>query len=137
GVVRGLVAVAWALAGTVLVRREPSRRIGIVALFAAGLGGAAGLWETLRPIAAGLLPAAGLHVLLAAPERLHSRARFVTAVVGYAVGAIVGAALWIARPDYPAWPVGADIALALLIGVGASLARYARSSGPARKGLDW
>src|SRR5207247_9551358 len=43
GVVRGLVAVAWAVAGTLLVRREPSRRIGIVALCGAPLGGAAGL----------------------------------------------------------------------------------------------
>jgi signal transduction histidine kinase len=137
GVVRGLVTAAWAVAGAILVRRESSRRIGIVALGAAALGGAAGIWGTLRPVAAGLLPAAGLHLLLAYPERLQTRARFLTAMGGYAVGAIVAVVLWIARPDYPGWPVGAEIALALLIGVAASLARYTRSSGPARKRLEW
>jgi signal transduction histidine kinase len=137
GVVRGLVAVAWALAGALLVRKEASRRIGLVALCGAALGGAAGIWETLRPFAAGLLPAAGLHLLLVFPERFRTRGRFVTAVAGYAVGGIVGALLWAARPDYPAWPAGVEIVLALVIGVGASLARYARSIGPARRCLEW
>jgi signal transduction histidine kinase len=58
-------------------------------------------------------------------------------VGGYAVGAVVAVLLWVGRPDYPAWPVAIEIVLALLIGVGASLARYVRSSGPTRKRLEW
>ena len=137
GVIRAVLALAWAAAGAILVRREASRRIGVVALCAAALGASAGLWVTVRPVAAGLLPAAGLHLLLAYPDRLQTRTRFVTATGGYAVAAIVAIVLWVARPDYPVWPVAAEIAVALVIGVGASLARYARTSGPARKRLEW
>jgi signal transduction histidine kinase len=54
-----------------------------------------------------------------------------------ATGAAVAVALWVARPDYPAWPAAVLIAVAILIGVGASLARFARSSGEARKRLEW
>src|SRR3989440_6677679 len=137
GVVRAAIAVVWALAGVVLVRRPVAQRIGVVALGAAALGAAACLWESVRPVAAALLPAAGMHLLLAYPERLETRARFITAVTGYAVAVLVALVLFLARPDYPAWPVGVEIALALLVGVGASLARYGRSSGPARKRLEW
>ena len=137
GVVRSVIAGVWALAGVVLVRRPVSRRIGVVALGAAALGAAACLWEPVRPVAAALLPAAGMHLLLAYPERLETRARFITAVTGYAVAVLLAVVLFLARPDYPAWPVGVEIALALLMGGGASLARYGRSSGPARKRLEW
>ena len=74
-IVRGLVTLSWALAAVVLVRHEQSQHLGLLATAGAALGAAAGLWTTIRPIAAGLLPAAGMHLLLAYPDGLRTTAR--------------------------------------------------------------
>ena len=153
GVRAGLV-VAWALAGLALVVRPALRRLGTVVLVAAALAGscalssgilhrdpssvAGDLAALLRPLAAALLPAAGLHLLLGLPDgHLGTRPRRGTAAAGWAGCAALGVALWPLRPSLPLWPIAAAAVLGALVGVPASHRRFLGSRGSVRQRMEW
>jgi signal transduction histidine kinase len=153
GVRAGLV-VAWALAGLALVVRPAVRRLGTVVLVAAALAGSCALSSgilhhdpssvtgdvaaLLRPLAAALLPAAGLHLLLGLPDgRLGTRPRRGTAAAGWAGCAALGVALWPLRPSLPVWPIAAAAVLGALVGVPASHRRFLGSRGSVRQRMEW
>lgn len=154
--VQAAVVVAWATAGVATSLRRPSERLGdmvlrgcllgAVATFAAaalrvgGHGALSGFSEDaarlVLPLAIGLLPAAGLHVLLSLPD---GRCRVSRSVVvgGYAAGLLVGLAVWAARPAVPLWPVAIDAVLAAGVGIVVSNRRYRKSQGMERQRLQW
>jgi signal transduction histidine kinase len=149
----GLV-VAWALAGLALVLRAGLRRLGVVVLAAAALGGAcvlssgilhrdptgtlASAAALVRPLAAGLLPAVALHLIVGLPDgRLSSRPRRVGVAAGYAAGAALGVALWAQRPTLPLWPVVVAGVLAVAAGVAPSHRRFMATRGIARQRMEW
>jgi signal transduction histidine kinase len=153
-VVQVALVVAWALAGLALTLRPGQRRLGMVVLAAAALGGAcllcggalhrdpsgplAGLAALLRPLAAGLLPAVALHLIVGLPDgHLASRPRRVAVGVGYAAGAALGFALWDRRPDLPLWPVVVAGVLAVAAGVPPSHRRFLATKGTVRQQMEW
>jgi signal transduction histidine kinase len=152
--VRAGLVVAWALAGLALVVRPAVRRLGTVVLVAAALAGSCALSSgilhhdpssvtgdvaaLLRPMAAALLPAAGLHLLLGLPDgRLGTRPRRGTATAGWAGCAALGVALWPLRPSLPVWPIAAAAVLGALVGVPASHRRFLGSRGSIRQRMEW
>jgi signal transduction histidine kinase len=153
GVRAGLV-VAWALAGLALAVRPALPRLGTIVLTAAALAGicalssgvlhhdpsgtAGDLAGLMRPLAAALLPAAGLHLLLGLPDgHLGSRPRRGAAAAGWAVCAALGVALWPLRPSLPVWPIAAAASLAALVGVPGSRQRFLGSRGIVRQRMEW
>jgi len=153
-VVQVVLVVAWALAGLALILRPGQRRLGMVVLTAAALGGAcllcggvlhrdpsgplAGPAALLRPLAAGLLPAVALHLIVGLPDgHLASRPRRVAVGVGYAAGAALGFALWDRRPNLPLWPVVVAGVLAVAAGVPPSHRRFLTTKGTVRQQMEW
>jgi signal transduction histidine kinase len=153
-VVRVGLVVAWALAGLALVLRAGQRRLGVVVLAAAALGGTcvlcsgilhrdpigalAAVAALVRPLAAGLLPAVALHLIVGLPDgRLASRPRRVAVAAGYAAGAGLGIALWAQRPALPVWPVVVAGVLAVAVGVAPSHRRFLATRGVARQRMEW
>jgi signal transduction histidine kinase len=153
-VVRVGLVVAWALAGLALVLRAGQRRLGVVVLAAAALGGTcvlcsgilhrdpigalAAVAALVRPLAAGLLPAVALHLIVGLPDgRLASRPRRVAVAAGYAAGAGLGIALWAQRPALPVWPVVVASVLAVAGGVAPSHRRFLATRGVARQRMEW
>ncbi|HVL03998.1 MAG TPA: hypothetical protein VM386_06140, partial [Acidimicrobiales bacterium] len=153
-VVRAVLVVSWALAGAILVTRRPLRRLGVVVLAGVALastaclasaaveqgwsGAPAALAEVTLPVSVALLPAVGLHVLLALPYgRLGSRPRRVTGVVGYALAAALGLVLWADAPDLPTWPLWLAAVLAVAVGLGPANRRYTKTAGLDRQRLQW
>jgi signal transduction histidine kinase len=148
-----LLTLAWASSGAALALRRPGERMGVLILFASLLGAIATLAtavaeretgiardvaELARAMSVALLPAAGLHVLLALPDgALASRALRRTAMAAYVVGAAVGVLLWSRQPSFPAWPVVLETVLAGAIGVGRSHERYVRASALERQRMQW
>jgi signal transduction histidine kinase len=153
GVRAGLV-VAWALASLTLAVRPDLRRLGTIVATAAvlagicvlssgvlrhGPSGAAGdLAGLMRPLAAALLPAAGLHLLLGLPDgHLGTRPRRGVAATGWAGCAALGVTLWPLRPSLPLWPIVAAAVLAALVGVPASRQRFLSTRGIVRQRMEW
>jgi signal transduction histidine kinase len=147
-----LIAVAWTVAGTVVSVLQPRERIGPIALTGCVIGAAAILAAAVvdahsagrdfaqlaRPLAAGLLPAAAMHFLLALPGDSSTRGRERVAVMlGYAGGAMVGIALWTQRPSLPVWPIVLEAIVAAAIGLAGSNGRYERSGGIDRQRMQW
>jgi signal transduction histidine kinase len=156
-IVRGIVVVAFALAGTIALARRPSERQPILVLLCAALGGAAtvlaGLLEAHatgtavsaglvsfarigEPVALGLLPIAMMHLLLGLPDGSCRLSRAVIGI-GYPAGAAVGIVLWTRRPSLPLWPVAIELALVLAVGVIGSQRRYAHAKGLERQRMQW
>lgn len=156
-VVRGLIVVAFSLAGTIALARRPSERQPILVLLAAALGGAATVLAALleahahglavstgllsfarigEPVAIGLLPVAMMHLLLGLPDGSCRLSRAVIGI-GYPVGAALGVVLWTRRPSLPLWPAAIELAVGLAIGFIGSQRRYARSSGLERQRMQW
>ena len=155
-VVRAVVVGAFAAAGATALWRRPSERQPLLLLVATALGALAtisaavvdaqhhgvtsgGIVDVARaaePVALALLPVAAMHLLLGLPD---GSCRLSRAVItgGYVAGAGVGLAMWSARPSLPLWPVGAELVVALAIGVVGSQRRYARSMGLERQRLQW
>jgi signal transduction histidine kinase len=130
------LAAVWALTAVLLARR--GERNAVIAGKVAAIGGVGVAWADFAPIAAGLLPAAGLYLLLSMPLGvLGSQGRRITAAVGSLAGLGVGLALFASRPDWPLWPVIVEIVVVLLIGFPAAAARYSRAKGPDRKRMEW
>jgi signal transduction histidine kinase len=152
--VRGVLVVAWALAGATLVSRPALHRLGRVLILCSLTGAVAVLSasmvsaessgagpdgaELVRAVAVALLPAVGLHLVLVLPSgRLTSRGRRLGTLTGYGVAAVVGLALWSARPGVPAWPVAVEAAVAAALGLPAAHRRYRSTAGPERQRLQW
>jgi signal transduction histidine kinase len=136
--VRDVLIGAWALTGLVLVVRRPKEPSGVLILAASAVAFAGGLSAKLAPWALGIIPAAGLHLLLGMPEgSLRTPNRKVVAVAGYTLGAAVAATLWIRRPDLPAWPVLTLSALALPAGAMGLAARYRTVQPAAQRRIRW
>ncbi|HEU5001908.1 MAG TPA: histidine kinase [Actinomycetota bacterium] len=157
GVLETAVVAAWALAGTAASLRRPGERLGDLVLRGCLIGGAAVLAAgALRsgghahplgelagntahfvlPVALGLLPAAGLNVVLALPD---GRCRVSRAVVatGWITGLALGVVLWALRPSLPLWPILVEGMLAAAVGIGVSNKRYRVSRGIERQRLQW
>jgi signal transduction histidine kinase len=148
-----LIAMTWTYAGAALALRRPRERMGLLVLAASVLGAAEilatailerrtgsarDLAELLRPLSAALLPAAGLHVLLALPNgALTTRRRTTVVALGYLVGAAIGLALWTQRPSLPVWPIALEAVVAAGIGLVGSNARYVRTAGIDRQRMQW
>ena len=150
GLATGAVLVAvWALAGYTLARREGCAPLGRLVLIATLLVAAAGLGtaerasatrlsELARAVLEGLVPAAGLHVLLSMPPgRLATPWRRGLAVAGYAAGAAVALFAWSQRPGIPLWPLAIQIPLTLVIGFGAVAMRMKRANGIEQRRVKW
>jgi signal transduction histidine kinase len=156
GVLAASLVTAWALAAATLgVRRrgEPmalvllgGAALAVVAVGAAAVlarpSGVASGWLDLahlaQPLALGLLPAAGMHVLAGLPSgRLGTRGRRALVAVTYLVGAAIGLALWTQRPDVPMWPIATEAALVALVGYSFSYTRYRRAAEAERRRLMW
>ena len=144
----GLVT-AWAVAGVIVTVRRPAERQGILILVGSLVGAigvlAAGTrWSGSAPdagtlalaLALGLLPAAGMHVLLTLPDG-SCRIGRATVIAGYCVGAATGLAVWTRRPALPLWPFAVVAAAAAVIGLGGSNRRYRKASGVERQRMQW
>jgi len=156
GVLVASLVAAWVAAGASLALRRRSEPLGLVVLGGALLAAAAldcaallaspgghgsALLDLARlgqPLALGLLPAVGMHVMLGLPSgRLESGTRRGVAALAYAVGAAAGVAMWTQRPDLPLWPVAAEAAAMALSGYPFSFARYQRAAERERRRLMW
>jgi signal transduction histidine kinase len=156
-VVRGIVVVAFALAGAFALARRPSERQPVLVLLGSGLGGVAaslaaligahahgmpvsgGLLSFARigePIALALLPIAVMHLLLGLPDGSCRLGRAAIGI-GYLAGTGLGIVLWTRRPSLPLWPVGVELLVALAVGFIGSQRRYARSAGLERQRMQW
>jgi signal transduction histidine kinase len=137
-VVRTILIGAWALAGLVLTVRRPKEPLGPVVLAAAALGLIGSLVDSLAPLALGLLPAAGLHILLGMPDgSLRTNARRITSGLGFVLGVVSAAILWSNRPDLPAWPVLTLSALAAVVGTAAFVVRYRSLNIAGQRRMRW
>jgi signal transduction histidine kinase len=128
----------WAAAGFVLVVHRREEPLGLIVLAGAALAAAGRLWNGVAPLAVGLLPAVGLHLLLGLPDgRLGSTARRGVAVAGYVIGAGIAVYLWIQRPDIPPAAPIAEAAGFGLAGAMALATRYERATEEDRRRLRW
>src|SRR5436190_1097577 len=98
-VVRFVLIAAWALAGLILTVRRPGEPVGPLLLAGSAVGLAGALADALAPLALGLLPAAGLLLLLGMPDgSLRTTARRTIAAAGIVLGLAVAGILWSRRP---------------------------------------
>ena len=156
-VVRAILVVAWAVAGTVAAIHRPSERQATIILWGTCLGAAAALCaaglrahthgtamsatvvavaRAGRPLTVALLPIAAMHLLLGLPDGTCRLSRTAIAI-GYAIGTAVGIALWTQRPGLPLWPIAVEAAIAVPIGLAGSQHRYRRSQGLERQRMQW
>jgi signal transduction histidine kinase len=137
-VVRDVLIGIWGLTGAVLLVRRPKEPQGLVILAASAVAVAGSLARTLAPAAMGLLPAAGLHLLLGMPDgRLATPARKATASAGYALGGAVALLLWSRRPDVPSWPILTLACLAAAAGIIGLAVRYRAVPPPGQRRIRW
>ena len=149
--IRAILAVAWSLAGAALVSRSSLRRLGQVLIGASAIGavgvlassmvgagtGGAGA-ELAQAVAVALLPAVGLHLVLALPGgRLGTSGRRVATLVGYGTAVAVGLGMSSAQPGLPVWPALAEAAVAAAAGLPAAHRRYRSAAGLERQRLQW
>ena len=152
-VVRVVLVVAWAVAGTLAVRRPSVRRLGVVVLlgavagavaFAGARGGdtrtgdAATAERFVATFGCLLLMALSAHALLALPTgRLVTRARRITAIVGYVVATAAGFAVW-AGPGHLSVGAGAvGWTVAVAAALPAAHRNYLLTAGVERQRLQW
>jgi signal transduction histidine kinase len=138
GILRPALALAWALAGLVLVVRRPSEPLGAIVSGAALVASVGSLVEPLARVAIPLLSAAAMHLLLALPVGfLGTRARRILTGIGYAV-AVGLAAYWVAAgSSFPTFLIGVEIALATIGGAGGFADRYGRVGASDRRRMKW
>jgi signal transduction histidine kinase len=140
------VVLGWLLAGVVLTVRRPGEPFGLLLLVLAA-GAAAGTATATvsgspamlaTRVAVGLAPFAALHVLLAIPDGTFERRSQRTVVAaGYAMGAIVGVLLWVARPSLPWWPIALAILGVGLAGFPMANGKYRRATVRERQRMQW
>jgi signal transduction histidine kinase len=144
-VLLSMIVVSWAVAGALLARRRPAEPMGAVVLASAVLAAIAGAAAIAGPsssslgeprpfgasvvmvLALALLPAAGMHLLLGAPDGVLRRSARWAVVVGYSVASAVGLITLAARSILPAVVTG-EALLALGVGIPSVQARYRRTS---------
>jgi signal transduction histidine kinase len=133
----GLIGL-WAAVGLFLVVQRRQGTMGWVILGGAAAGAVGRWWGGASSVALGLVPAAGLHLLLVIPDGgLRTTARKVLTVLGYALGVGVAVILWARRPDaLPALPA-ATSALFAVVGALAVAARYPRANREDRRRMKW
>jgi signal transduction histidine kinase len=137
-IVRDALILAWAGAAVRLAWARGTEALAMLIGAASAAAAVGSLSEGVRPIVLGLIPAAGLHLLLGMPDGfLRTAGRRVVAAVGYIAGAVLGIVLWSQRPDYHRWPVVAELVVFALIGGGAFAARYARTGAGDRRRMKW
>ena len=146
-----VLVLVWVACGVFLALQRREERLGLLVLWASALAGAGTLAAALvqddagndlaallRALAAGLLPAAGMHLLLGLPDgSVRGRANLIVVAAGYAAGAGIGLGLWTARPSLPIWPVAVEGAIATAIGLAGGNARYRRLHGLERQRMQW
>jgi signal transduction histidine kinase len=153
GLVAGAAVLsAWAVSGIVLTIRRPDERLGVLASVGALIGAVAvvAAWrigrasgnqagaELARDMALGLLPAVGLHLLAGLPEgHLESQGARRGVAGAYLAGALVGVGLTSGHHRVPAALFVAWAAVAGVIALAASSARYRRTAGLVRRRLQW
>src|SRR6266480_111022 len=105
--VMSLVVVTWLAAGAVLSARRPREPLGLLlmalatvaALGTASTAASGPFADLATRLVAGLLPFAGLHVLVTLPDgSFAARSHRTVVLAGYATGALVGLMLWVVRP---------------------------------------
>ena len=128
----------WAGVGIVLAVRRRGEPLGMIVLAGSGLAAAGLLWSGVAPVAIGLVPAVGLHLLLGMPDgRLPTAPRKGVALAGYAIGAGVAIYLWTQRPDIPPAAPVAEAAAYVIAGALGVAARYERASEGDRRRIRW
>ena len=141
--VRLILVVAWAAAGAAVFVRRRNDQIGPIAVAGATLGGLGLLANAnhhplVVRIILGLLTAAGLHLLLALPDgRLGNRARRVSAIIGYAAFAVIGAMSPSTASGPDAWPFVLMWIVAFASGLSASNQRYRTATSIDRRRMQW
>jgi signal transduction histidine kinase len=154
-VVGAVLVALWAAAGVALGVRRRQDRLGPIVLAGAIAGGATCLAEALVASARldgstddlaavalrlglALLPAFGLHLLVALPDgRLASRARQRGIVAGYAVGLTVGGMLCVDLDSVATWPIVGLWAVALATGIYVASLRYRVAGAVERRRMQW
>jgi signal transduction histidine kinase len=137
-IVRDALILGWAVAAVRLALVSGAEALAILIGAAAAAAAIGGLGEGARPVVLGLLPAAGLHLLLGMPEGLlRTTARRALAAIGYAAGAVLGITLWSQRPDYPRWPVVVELVVFAAVGASGFAARYGRAGAGDRRRMKW
>jgi signal transduction histidine kinase len=137
-IVRDALIVAWAIAAVRLSLTGGTPALAALVGGTAAVAAVGSMSVAARPIVFGLVPAAGLHLLLAMPDGLlRTTGRRVFAGLGYGSGAIVGILLWTQRPGYPRWPVVVEIVILALIGGVGFATRYAKAGAGERRRMKW
>jgi signal transduction histidine kinase len=137
-IVRDALILGWSAAALRLALTQGTEPLAVLIGAATSFAAVGSLSEGARPIVLGLLPAAGLHLLLGMPDGLlRTTGRRVVTGIGYLAGAVLGFAMWSQRPDYARWPVVLELVLFALIGGGAFAARYARVGAADRRRMKW
>jgi signal transduction histidine kinase len=137
-IVRDALILAWALVAVRLSLAAGTAALAALVGAATAVAALGSLSEGARPVVFGLLPAAGLHLLLAMPDgALRATARRVLAGLGYAVGAVIGVTLWTQRPGYPRWPVILELVAFAVIGGAGFAARYGAAGTGERRRMKW
>lgn len=152
-VVRAALVVAWAAAGACLAARRPLCRLGVLLLAGTLVGGLAfaaeaavgGGWtgtggdvaEAVTAIGRLLLPAVGLHLLLALPRGALDGGRRSLVVAGYLACGAAGTAVSLGADGQPALPAVLAWLVAVAIGLPGAHATYLRTAGLERQRLQW
>ncbi len=142
-VVRVALVLAWAAGGTLVGVRRRSDRLGPIALGGAGLGALAMLadsWDrpAIARVLLGLLPAVGLHLMVALPDgRIGGRTRQVLVALAYAVGAVFGLVTPHDASGPDAWPSVVLWIAAVFVGLPASNGRYRNTDAIERRRMQW
>jgi signal transduction histidine kinase len=144
------LTVAWAIAAGTLLWHLAEDRLGVLAVWFCALAGLAALMTGIagstngdavalaRALAVALVPAAAMHVLIAAPNgTLATRAQALVVGGGYLTAIGVGVLLLVNGPSLPTWPFVIEAVLALAIGASAVNARYRLTRGPERQTMQW
>jgi signal transduction histidine kinase len=133
-----VLVAAWALAGAGLAVRRPGEPMGRLMMLWAAIGAAGSLAasglhtgsegdlaQLVRALTVTLVPAFGLHLLLALPDgRLVQRWRTVAVCSGHLGALTVGFGLFARRPGLPLWPVVLEALAAAGIGLSGARGRY-------------
>src|SRR5437016_5787846 len=128
----------WTSVGIVLAVRRRGEPLGMIVVAGSALAAAGLLSSGVAPVAIGLVPAVGLHLLLGMPDgRLPTAPRKGVALAGYAIGAGVAIYLWTQRPDIPPAAPVAEAAAYVIAGALGVAARYERASEGDRRRIRW
>lgn len=138
GILRPALALAWAVAGLVLVARRPSEPLGALVSAVAAAAALGSLFHPLARVVIPLLPAAGAHLLMALPAgNLVTGARRILTAIGYVIGLVL-AVYWLAAgSSFPRGLVGAEIVLVAIVGAGGFAERYGRAGHVDQRRMKW